>query len=197
VSAEDLSALAEAVASALTPLEAVERLQELRSAIDELERREVARALADGESMSEVARSLGVTRQAAHRRFRYLAGGRPAANAEARLVLLYARREATALGSSVGPEHVLLGILRHRDAQAVAALDDMGLTVEGARERLLPGATHGGDARVLLADAARDAFRDGEQSVGVSHLLAACLRNARVAAALGESAAAGRVTASA
>jgi transposase-like protein len=197
VSAEDLCRLAEAAANSLTPLEAVERLQELRTAVDALERREIARALAAGESMSEVARSLGVTRQAAHRRFRYLAGGRPAATPQARLVLLYARREATALGTSVGPAHVLLGILRHRDERAVAALEGMGLTVEAARERLLARAARGGDARLLLADAARDAFRDGEQSLGVGHLLAACLRDAGVAAALGQSAAPARLSASA
>jgi transposase-like protein len=197
VSAEELCRLAEAATSALTPLEAVERLKALRTAVDELERQEIARALAAGESMSEVARALGVSRQAAHRRFRYLAGGRPAATAEARLVLLYARREATALGSSVGPEHVLLAILRHRDKRAVAALEVMGLTVEDARARLLAGAAQGGDARLLLADAARDAFRHGERSLGVSRLLAACLRDARVAAALEQAAAARRSTASA
>jgi transposase-like protein len=197
VSAEELCRLAEAAASSLTPLEAVERLRELRAAVDALERREIARALANGESMSEVARALGVSRQAAHRRFRYLAGGRPAATAEARLVLLYARREATTLGSSVGPEHVLLGILRHRDERAVAELEGMGLTVEDARDRLLAAAARGGDARLLLAEAARDAFRNGDQSVDVGHLLAACLRDGRVAAALGQSAAATRFTASA
>lgn len=188
MSDDDVCRLAEAAASALTPLEAVERLRELRAAVGELERREVARALAGGESISAVARALGISRQAAHRRFRHLAGGRPAATAEARLVLLYARREATTLGGTVGPEHVLLGILRHRDEQAIAALEGMGLTVDAAHARLRDGAGGAGDARLLLADAARDAFRDGCQPVGVGHLLAACLRDPRVAAALRPSA---------
>jgi|tagenome__1003787_1003787.scaffolds.fasta_scaffold20750067_2 transposase-like protein len=182
-SADRVRRLADAAARALTTLEALQRVAELRTAIDDFERRAVARALANGESMSAVARALGVSRQAAHRRFRHLTDAGTTATAEARLVVQYACWEATALGRAVGPEHVLLGILRHGDDEAVVALERTGLTLETARARLRAGGDSG-DARVLLVDATRDAVRRGDSAVGVGHLLAACLRDSRVAAVL-------------
>ena len=53
------------------------RLTELRRELDELERAHVGRALQSGSSFADVARPLGISRQAAHRRYRDLAD-RPA-----------------------------------------------------------------------------------------------------------------------
>jgi transcriptional regulator with GAF, ATPase, and Fis domain len=69
-----ISDLAAAAADAPTALEALRRMTELRQELDAFERRQVAHALAQGATFARIARELGVTRQAAHRRFRELAG---------------------------------------------------------------------------------------------------------------------------
>src|SRR4051794_16993387 len=50
-------------------------LTALRHELDALEHQQVARALAEGRSFSAIARPLGITRQAAHRRYRHLIAG--------------------------------------------------------------------------------------------------------------------------
>ncbi len=52
------------------PLLALDELQALRSELDAYENELVGRALASGASFAAVARSLGISRQAAHRRYR-------------------------------------------------------------------------------------------------------------------------------
>jgi DNA invertase Pin-like site-specific DNA recombinase len=52
------------------PLAALEDLQALRADLDAFEREQVRRALASGASYGAVARALGISRQAAHRRYR-------------------------------------------------------------------------------------------------------------------------------
>jgi ATP-dependent Clp protease ATP-binding subunit ClpA len=167
----------------MTPLEALERTSELRKAIADFERYQVACALADGEPMSAIARALGVSRQAAHRRFRHLAESQQTVTADARLVVEYACREAAALGTPVGVEHLLVGILRHGDDRAAAALETAGLTLETARAHLGTAAGQRTDPRLMLDDAVRHALRRDEPSVGVMDLLAACLRDPGGAAA--------------
>ena len=54
------------------PLEALAALTTLRSELDAFEREQVRRALESGYSYSAVARGLGISRQAAHRRYRGL-----------------------------------------------------------------------------------------------------------------------------
>ena len=54
------------------PLEALAALTTLRSELDAFEREQVRRALENGYSYSAVARGLGISRQAAHRRYRSL-----------------------------------------------------------------------------------------------------------------------------
>jgi transposase-like protein len=101
--------------TALDPLRSLRELGALRAELDAFERDQVRRALESGASFAAVARALGITRQAAHRRYRHLLdGGAPprlVASAEALAVLQRARQEAARTGAeTVGPEHVVSAV---------------------------------------------------------------------------------------
>src|SRR3954468_2458318 len=153
-----LRALVERTSRAPDPCESLRILTAPRRGGDQLERENVARALAAGRSFADVAQALGVSRQAAHRRYRHLAGTVPperasepvtplrpgtrlAITSEARQAFSYARDEARALGAvRVGTEHLLLGMLRS-DGPAIAdTLVDLGVTLDLARAHAEPTA---------------------------------------------------------
>ena len=99
------------------PTQSLATLTELRRELDALERVHVARALQAGESFAAVAKPLGISRQAAHRRYRDLTAPprRQTLSPEARTALLRAREEATRYGSvSIDSTHLLLAIARER-----------------------------------------------------------------------------------
>src|SRR3954454_15493778 len=100
------------------PVNSLTILTELRSELDELERGHVGRALHAGSSFADVARPLGISRQAAHRRYRDLATPsvqRPTLAPEARAALIRARQEAARHGSvSIDSTHLLLAIAEGR-----------------------------------------------------------------------------------
>ena len=79
--AQRIIALLERTLTDPDPIEALATLTDLRGELDELERTHVARALQAGESFADVARPLGISRQAAHRRYRDLACPPPQADA--------------------------------------------------------------------------------------------------------------------
>jgi len=145
-----------------------------------------------------VARALGISRQAAHRRYRELAaateppaGAEPAAPKlrvapEARAAVQLASEEAAALGAPrMGSEHLLLGILRAGDAKAAAALRAAGVTLEAARLAAQPTLAgeeppNGGVtayARRVFHEALRAAAADPSHLITVSDLLRAALRD--------------------
>ncbi|HWK29136.1 MAG TPA: Clp protease N-terminal domain-containing protein [Solirubrobacter sp.] len=135
--AQRIVALLESALTDPVPTRALTTLTELRRELDELERVHVARGLQAGDSYADVARPLGISRQAAHRRYRGLATNAPAApppkptlTPEARTALIRAREEAAKLGSgSVDSTHLLLAIAAQR-----------GLDVEAARRSFGPPA---------------------------------------------------------
>jgi ATP-dependent Clp protease ATP-binding subunit ClpA len=186
VSGQRICTLAEEAASAADPEAALETLTRIREELAEFERQQVARALTAGRSYGDVARAMGITRQAAHRRFKDLTKGpgrgsqRLPPTPEVRLVFEYAREEARALGASVlAPVHVLLGILRNGDRRAAAALDSSGIGLDDAR-RAARGETapRGGgkvDIRAILGETALCARRRGADEVQVEHLLRSAL----------------------
>jgi hypothetical protein len=135
------------------PEAALRALVALREEIDAYERFQVARALDAGASFGDIARVLGISRQAAHRRYRDLVGveledprpepverrGRVLVTSEARAAVQLARDEAGRLGASaVGSEHLLLGILRSQDRRAAGALQAEGVTLDAARMAAMP-----------------------------------------------------------
>jgi hypothetical protein len=154
---------------------------------------------------SQIARALGVTKQAAHRKYRHLFdqawgagsdGPRVLVSQAARRSIQFAREEAKRLGQpAVGTEHILLGILRCQGSHAVSALNAEGVTLEAARGCLKttmpgvpPSATSSPDddresvsahARRILAGSKREARRRGDAYIGVEHLLMALLSDSR------------------
>jgi hypothetical protein len=115
------------------PIAALRALTALRAELDAYEREQVRRALEDGDSFTAIARGLGVSRQAAHRRYRHLVPERQPVSRvtpEVRGVLRLAREEAARCGAEcIEGEHVVRAL--------VAAGRLPGLTLEPARA--LPG----------------------------------------------------------
>jgi ATP-dependent Clp protease ATP-binding subunit ClpA len=155
-------------------------------------------ALDNGSSYGAVARALGISRQAAHRRYRELAaatdpppgaeptGPRLRVAPEARAAVQLATEEAAALGAPrMGSEHLLLGILRAGDGTAAAALRRAGVTLEAARIAAQP--TLAGEeppsggitayARRVFNEALRAAAADPSHMITVTDLLRAALRD--------------------
>jgi transposase-like protein len=102
----------ERMLTAPDPLRSLRELSALRAELDTFERDQVRRALESGASFAAVARALGITRQAAHRRYRHLLDGetppRLVASAEALALLQRARQQAARAGAAtVGAEHVV------------------------------------------------------------------------------------------
>src|SRR4051794_21479314 len=138
-----LRALVDEASRAADPCTALRALRTLRREVDDFERDQVARALAAGRSFADVANALGVSRQAAHRRYRHLAATPRASGAAAepeprvaiptavRQVFALAREEARALGAAgVGTEHLLLGILRSDEPEPRGVLERLGVSLD-------------------------------------------------------------------
>ena len=139
--------LTEHAVRAAEPAASLRAVTALREELVAFERLQVARMLDAGGSFGAVGQALGISRQAAHRRYRDLVGvelpdPRPASGAprgrilvtsEARAAVNLAREEATALGAgTVGSEHLLLGIIRC-DSARVASVLRTEVTLERAR----------------------------------------------------------------
>ena len=129
------------------PTGGLHALTSLRAQLDELERTLVGRALREGQTFTAIAKPLGISRQAAHRRYRDLnLPAQPRLSREAREALLRARQEATRHGSrSIDSEHLLL------------ALAPRGLNVEAARRSFGPPTVNATAPAGLHPDAARAA----------------------------------------
>jgi transposase-like protein len=187
------------------PEAALRGLKELRRKLDALERAQVTRMLAAGRSFGDVARALGISRQAAHRRYRELSparsGRRPGPDrlvvtAQARHCLRLAWAEAVAAGArAAGSRHLLLGILQ-TDGDAARALRAEGVSLPEARACARAEGCAGGDedesSRVgrVLRHAGRVALARGDGRVWPEHLLLAAIATAnggacRTLAALG------------
>jgi transposase-like protein len=181
---------------AAQPAAALRAMAALREELEAFERLQVARALDAGQSFGDVARALGISRQAAHRRYRDLAGislpddappGRGVVvTSEARTAVDLAREEALALGApAVGSEHLLLGILRSRARGVAPLLESVSLAEARrcARPTLvaeIPGPGRPGVspyASAVFDEALRVAVSRGDAFVGVEHLLLASLED--------------------
>ncbi|HTU88252.1 MAG TPA: Clp protease N-terminal domain-containing protein [Solirubrobacteraceae bacterium] len=185
------------------PETALRALTALRRELDATEPEIVVRALQRGASWSQIARALGISKQAAHRKYRHLfdptaavaADQRIAVSEEARQCIQFAREEAKRLAQpAVATEHILLGILRCDGSQAREALSAEGVTLDAARGCLqttmpgLPPDEHerpaeeyavSAHARRIVEGSRREARDRGKDSIGVEHLLLALLSDSR------------------
>jgi len=205
----EVETLARRATRTLDPEGGLQALTALRERLDELEMLQVSNAVESGLSWREIARSLGISRQAAHKRYSRQGGDgaaprrprRMLVTAEARNAVKFAREEAHALGAGiVGTEHVLLGILRCQRSQATWALRALGARLEDARAAAEPtlgpcAEPPAGDARHpawrgvsphtrrVLERSLEEALDRGEGYIGVEHLLLAVVRDDRGGAA--------------
>jgi hypothetical protein len=177
----------------------------------------VDQARRSGATWSDIGRSMGVTKQAAQKRFVARGAGEaldpnqgfgnftvPARNA-----VVVAHNEAAAAGNDeVGPGHLVLGLLSEPDALAARAIVAQGVALATVRQAvtatLPPAADHVPElipyderAREALEGTFREASRMGHGSVGTEHILLALLElegGAGVLAGLGIDKAAAQAT---
>lgn len=182
------------------PADALHAITALRARLDQLERRHVGELLGAGATWAQVAETLGITRQAAHSRYRHLPRrAAPSASSsevkkvlvtgDARSVVRLARQEAAAAGApAVGTEHLLLALTRTAGGRVARALTSVGINEDALRSCLHPtivadgtlAAINGGFtryAREVLEGSLREALTRGEGFIGTDHLLLALLRN--------------------
>jgi transposase-like protein len=200
--------LARDTAQITDPETALRALTALRNELDQMEPDLVRRALRAGASWSQIARALGVTKQAAHHKYRHLTeepatpagdGAKMLITSEARTAIQFARQEAARLGQPVVcTEHILLGLLRCERSHAVKALNALGVTLQAARDclqttmpgvPLKPNSASGSDdpqddglsphARRILEGSLREALKRHEGYIGVEHLLLSLLSDSR------------------
>ncbi|MET7389799.1 Clp protease N-terminal domain-containing protein [Streptomyces sp. NPDC005529] len=154
----------------------------------------VDQARRSGASWTDIGKSMGVTRQAAQKRFVPKAEGDldPSQGfgrytERARKVVMAAHEAAKAAGNTEGlPEHLVLGLLSEPDAFAARAIiaQDVSLdTVREAATAALPPAAdevpelvpYGPAAKKVLELTFREALRLGHNYVGTEHILLALL----------------------
>ncbi|NLU65867.1 ATP-dependent Clp protease ATP-binding subunit [Streptomyces sp. HNM0574] len=156
----------------------------------------VDQARRSGASWTEIGRSLGVTKQAAQKRFvpkDEPSGPDPSQGFgrftdRARNVVVAAQNEAGAAGGrEISPEHLLLGLLSEPGSLAFRALTARSLTPDAVREAAterLPAPSGEPVPELIPFDAGakkaleltfREALRLGHQYVGTEHILLALL----------------------
>ncbi|WP_371669972.1 ATP-dependent Clp protease ATP-binding subunit [Streptomyces sp. NBC_00289] len=154
----------------------------------------VDQARRSGASWTDIGKSMGVTRQAAQKRFvpkestdldpnqgfgRY--------TPRARNVVMAAHNEAIAARNAEGrPEHLVLGLLAEPEGLAAKAITGQGILLDSVRQAAsaaLPPAAeevpelvpYGSDAKKVLELTFREALRLGHNYVGTEHILLALL----------------------
>ncbi|MFT2014964.1 Clp protease N-terminal domain-containing protein [Streptomyces sp. 796.1] len=166
----------------------------------------VDQARRSGASWTDIGASMGVTRQAAQKRF-VPKGANEAAEVDvsqgfnqfterARNVVVAAHNEAAAArNAEVGPGHLALGLLGEPQALAARAITAQGVALERAREALLAALPAAADevpelipysagARKALELTLREALRLGHNYVGTEHILLALLEHGEGVGAL-------------
>ncbi|MPY52126.1 Clp protease N-terminal domain-containing protein [Streptomyces acidicola] len=154
----------------------------------------VDQARRSGASWSEIGQSMGVTRQAAQKRFvpkaeadLDLSQGFSRYTPRARHVVMAAHEEAKAAGNAEGvPAHLVLGLLREPEGLGAKAITAQGVTLDAVRSAAtaaLPPASdaapelvpYNPDAKKVLELTFREALRLGHNYIGTEHILLALL----------------------
>ncbi|MFD8518767.1 Clp protease N-terminal domain-containing protein [Streptomyces capillispiralis] len=156
----------------------------------------VDQARRSGASWTDIGKSMGVTRQAAQKRFVPKEGtdldpnqGFNRYTPRARNTVMAAHNEAREARNAEGlPEHLVLGLLAEPQGLAVKAITEQGVTVEAVRaaaRAALPPAVeeapelvpYGPAAKKVLELTFREALRLGHNYIGTEHLLLALLEH--------------------
>ncbi|MGW0995847.1 Clp protease N-terminal domain-containing protein [Streptomyces sp. NPDC002523] len=156
----------------------------------------VDQARRSGASWTEIGKSMGVTRQAAQKRFvpKESADLDPSQGfsrytPRARNVVMAAHNEALAARNPEGrPEHLLLGLLAEPEGLAAKAITAQGVLLDSVRQAAtaaLPPAAedvpelvpYGPEAKKVLELTFREALRLGHNYIGTEHLLLALLEH--------------------
>jgi hypothetical protein len=154
----------------------------------------VDQARRSGASWTDIGKSMGVTRQAAQKRFVPKEStdldpsqGFSRYTPRARNVVMAAHNEALAARNPEGrPEHLVLGLLAEPEGLAARAITARGVlldTVRQAATAALPPAAeevpelipYGSDAKKVLELTFREALRLGHNHIGTEHILLALL----------------------
>jgi hypothetical protein len=157
----------------------------------------VDQARRSGASWTEIGRSMGVTKQAAQKRFVPKDPGQvPDLDASqgftrftlrARNSVMAAQTEARAGGHDpIEPAHLVLGLLLDPDALAAKAITAQGVTLDAVRQAVTAGLPppaaevpalipFGPQARKVLELTFREALRMGHNYIGTEHILLAVL----------------------
>ncbi|MFI6262346.1 Clp protease N-terminal domain-containing protein [Micromonospora sp. NPDC051006] len=149
-----------------------------------------------GASWTDIGRSMGVTKQAAQKRFVPRPADAPLDPQEgfsrftprARSVVIAAQSKARATGQTeIRTEHLVLGLLTEPEALAAKAIVAQGVSLERVREvatAVLPPPTSGDMPELIPFDAQakkaleltfREALRLGHNYIGTEHILLALL----------------------
>jgi hypothetical protein len=157
----------------------------------------VDQARRSGASWTDIGRSMGVSKQAAQKRFVPKGPGEPSDldpsqgfsrfTERARNVVMAAQNEARAAGNAeIRPEHLVLGLLIEPEAIAAGSIVAQGVPLEAVRQSatatLPPAADQVPDlipfdaqARKALELTFREALRMGHNYIGTEHILLALL----------------------
>ncbi|GIG60081.1 hypothetical protein Lfu02_44530 [Longispora fulva] len=156
----------------------------------------VDQARRSGASWTDIGRSMGVSKQAAQKRFVPKGDaidldpsqGFSRFTDRARNVVIGSQNEAHAAGNSeIGPGHLVLGILNDPESVASRTLVTLGVSLDTVRQAVtasLPAAAEGGAPALIPFDAQakkaleltfREALRLGHNYVGTEHVLLALL----------------------
>ncbi|AXG80358.1 Clp protease N-terminal domain-containing protein [Streptomyces paludis] len=156
----------------------------------------VDQARRSGASWTEIGRSMGVTKQAAQKRF-VAKDGTADLNAgqgfsrftdRARNIVVASQIEARkAHNQEITPEHLVLGLLAEPEGLAAKAIVDQGITLDAVRQaatQALPARAEGDVPELIPYDAGgkkaleltfREALRLGHNYIGTEHILLALL----------------------
>jgi Clp amino terminal domain, pathogenicity island component len=157
----------------------------------------VDQARRSGASWTDIGRSMGVSKQAAQKRFVPKGPGEPSDldpsqgfsrfTARARNVVMAAQNEARSAGNDeIRPEHLVLGLLTEPEALAAASIVAQGVPLETVRQTVtatLPPAAGQVPALIPFDPRAkkaleltfRQALRMGHNYIGTEHILLALL----------------------